>query len=45
MELSLYSQSDKLSLLSDKKIIIDNKNILEVLQKLDLEMETRYEFS
>ena len=44
VELSLYSQSDKLSLLSDKKIIIDNKNILEVLQKLDLEMETRYEF-
>ena len=44
VELTLYAKVDKLSQISDKKIIIDNKDILEILQKLDLEMESRYEF-
>ncbi|MFA7070139.1 MAG: FtsK/SpoIIIE domain-containing protein [Sulfurimonas sp.] len=42
VELNLYAQTDKLSQISDKKIITDNENILEVLSKLELEMDSRY---
>ncbi len=44
VELSVYAQSEKLSQLTDGKIIEDNDDILEVLKKLDDEMESRYEF-